>query len=178
MAALGPDGASHEGVGYWEYGVEYMLKFMDLARQRLDVDLYGNEWWRNTSAYAQYLALPRNAWTRGELHRGHRRLPSQPLVWPGVPAAGVGAAISRRTCAVAGPADRRGGRLLGQGRLVEPPLVRPRRAAEIARDAADDAPLPGHGDRLRAERLVGRRVAGRVQVRAVHRSRRHRQVLL
>ena len=32
MAALGPDGASHEGVGYWEYGVEYMLKFMDLAR--------------------------------------------------------------------------------------------------------------------------------------------------
>ena len=27
MTALGPDGASHEGVGYWEYGVEYMLKF-------------------------------------------------------------------------------------------------------------------------------------------------------
>jgi hypothetical protein len=65
MAALGPDGASHEGVGYWEYGVEYMLKFMDLARQRLDVDLYGNDWWRNTASYAQYLALPRNAWTRG-----------------------------------------------------------------------------------------------------------------
>ena len=64
MAALGPDGASHEGVGYWEYGVEYMLKFMDLARQRLDVDLYGNAWWRNTSAYAQYMSLPRNAWTR------------------------------------------------------------------------------------------------------------------
>ena len=63
MAALGPDGASHEGVGYWEYGVEYMLKFMDLARQRLDVDLYGNAWWRNTSTYAQYLSLPRNAWT-------------------------------------------------------------------------------------------------------------------
>jgi hypothetical protein len=41
-----------------------MLKFMDLARQRLDVDLYGYDWWRNTSAYAQYLALPRNSWTR------------------------------------------------------------------------------------------------------------------
>jgi len=64
MAALGPDGASHEGVGYWEYGVEYMLKFMDLARTRLDVDLYTNAWWRNTSSYAQYLALPRHAWTR------------------------------------------------------------------------------------------------------------------
>jgi hypothetical protein len=64
MAALGPDGASHEGVGYWEYGVEYMLKFMDLARQRLDVDLYGFDWWRNTSTYPQYLVLPRNSWTR------------------------------------------------------------------------------------------------------------------
>lgn len=64
MTALGPDGASHEGVGYWEYGVEYMLKFMDLARTRLGVDLYGNDWWRNTARYAQYLALPRHAWTK------------------------------------------------------------------------------------------------------------------
>ena len=64
MAALGPDGASHEGVGYWEYGAEYMLKFMDLARSRLGVDLYANQWWRNTARYAQYLALPRQAWRR------------------------------------------------------------------------------------------------------------------
>ena len=69
MAALGPDGASHEGVGYWEYGVEYMLKFMDLARTYLDVDLYDCPWWRNTATYAQYLSLPRNAGT-GQLHRG------------------------------------------------------------------------------------------------------------
>jgi hypothetical protein len=64
MAALGPDGASHEGVGYWEYGVEYMLKFMDLARTYLDVDLYGGSWWQNTAAYGQYLVLPRHAWRR------------------------------------------------------------------------------------------------------------------
>ena len=64
MAALGPDGASHEGVGYWEYGAEYMLKFMDVARSRLGVDLYTNQWWGNTARYAQYLALPRQAWTR------------------------------------------------------------------------------------------------------------------
>ena len=63
MAALGADGASHEGVGYWEYGVEYNLKFMDLARSLLGVDLYGAPWWRNTASYAQYLALPRRAWT-------------------------------------------------------------------------------------------------------------------
>ena len=65
MAALGPDGASHEGVGYWEYGVEYLLKFMDLARTHLDVDLYDHPWWRHTATYAQYLSLPRHAWTRG-----------------------------------------------------------------------------------------------------------------
>jgi hypothetical protein len=63
MAALDPDGASHEGVGYWGYGVEYMLKFMDLSRDLLAVDLYDHEWWRNTAAYRQYLALPRHAWT-------------------------------------------------------------------------------------------------------------------
>jgi hypothetical protein len=63
MVALGPDGASHEGVGYWGYGVEYMLKFMDLSRELLAVDLYDYDWWRNTAAYRQYLALPRHAWT-------------------------------------------------------------------------------------------------------------------
>lgn len=65
MAALGPDGASHEGVGYWQYGVEYMLKFMWLARDLLGVDMFDHDWWRNTSKYAQYLQLPRNAWTQG-----------------------------------------------------------------------------------------------------------------
>ena len=63
MAALGSDGASHEGVGYWGYGVEYMLKFMHLARELLDVNLYDHDWWRNTAVYRQYLALPRNIWT-------------------------------------------------------------------------------------------------------------------
>ncbi|MBM4017041.1 MAG: DUF4962 domain-containing protein [Planctomycetes bacterium] len=68
MASLGPDGASHEGVGYWEYGAEYMLKFMHLARDRLGVNLYDSPWWRNTAAYALYLTLPREAWTpRGSI---------------------------------------------------------------------------------------------------------------
>jgi hypothetical protein len=62
--ALGPDGASHEGVGYWEYGVEYLLKFMALARERLGVNLYDRDWWRHTARYPLYLSLPRSAWTR------------------------------------------------------------------------------------------------------------------
>lgn len=64
MEALGPDGASHEGVGYWEYGVEYMMKFMVLAREHFARDWFGLDWWRNTARYGLYLNLPRNAWTR------------------------------------------------------------------------------------------------------------------
>ena len=61
--ALGPDGASHEGVGYWEYGVEYLLKFMHVARELLGKDLYDHPWWHRTAHYSLYLSLPRDAWT-------------------------------------------------------------------------------------------------------------------
>jgi hypothetical protein len=61
-AALGPDGASHEGAGYWEYGVEYMLKYWHLAGELLNENL-SSPWWRNTAAYRCHLSLPRNAWT-------------------------------------------------------------------------------------------------------------------
>ncbi len=61
--ALGPDGASHEGVGYWEYGVEYLLKFMHVAHELLGHDLYQHDWWRRTARYPLYLGLPRAAWT-------------------------------------------------------------------------------------------------------------------
>ncbi len=64
MDMLGPDGASHEGVGYWEYGAENMQKFMFLARDLLGENLYDHEWWRNTAGYPLYLGLPRNVWTR------------------------------------------------------------------------------------------------------------------
>jgi hypothetical protein len=62
-AALGCDGASHEGVGYWSYGVEYMLKYWHLASELLGENL-SSPWWRNTAAYRLYLGLPRNSWTR------------------------------------------------------------------------------------------------------------------
>ena len=63
MSLLGDDGASHEGPGYWTYGTEYMLKFMTLARDLLDVDLYNNSWWRNTALYRLYMSLPQHSWT-------------------------------------------------------------------------------------------------------------------
>ena len=62
--ALGSDGASHEGVGYWDYGVEYLLKFMWLARDLFGADFYNHPWWRNTAYYPLYLSPPRHAWAR------------------------------------------------------------------------------------------------------------------
>ena len=62
-AALGDDGASHEGAGYWSYGVEYLLKFMWLAREQLGVNFYDHPWWRHTADYRLYVGLPRHAWT-------------------------------------------------------------------------------------------------------------------
>ena len=64
MRSLGPDGASHEGIPYWSYGVEYMMKFMVLARQLLEEDLFAdNAWFQNTAAFRLYGMLPRDAWT-------------------------------------------------------------------------------------------------------------------
>lgn len=61
---LGSDGASHEGIGYWQYGAEYMLKFMHLAQDLLGIDFYDHPWWQNTARYPLYLSLPRSSWTR------------------------------------------------------------------------------------------------------------------
>jgi hypothetical protein len=63
---LGPDGASHEGVPYWTYGVEYMLKFWALAADLIGEDL-SNPWWTSTAMYRLYNSLPRAAWTRTNL---------------------------------------------------------------------------------------------------------------
>ncbi len=64
LETLGPDGASHEGVGYWEYGAEHMLKLMYLAKDPLGIDLYDTAWWKNTSLYSLYLTLPGLSWSR------------------------------------------------------------------------------------------------------------------
>ena len=63
MASLGDDGASHEGVAYWKYGVDHLLRFMYFAREFLDVDMFDNDWFRKTAMYRLYMSLPRNGWT-------------------------------------------------------------------------------------------------------------------
>ena len=61
--ALGPDGASHEGVPYWSYGVEYMLKWWHMASDLLGVNP-SSIWWKRTASYRLYLGLPRDSWTQ------------------------------------------------------------------------------------------------------------------
>jgi hypothetical protein len=62
--ALGSDGASHEGVGYWEYGAEHLLKLMYLARDILHLDFYDAPWWSEAAGYSLYMTLPRQSWSR------------------------------------------------------------------------------------------------------------------
>lgn len=55
---LSPDGASQEGPGYWQYGMEFLMMAFDLSRG-VGNDFYKNStWWDNTAAYAMYMTLP------------------------------------------------------------------------------------------------------------------------
>ena len=62
LNSLGEDGAWHEGVHYWSYGLEWLLKYLDLAKQLLGEDLFDNEWLKNTAYYRLYNMLPRSMW--------------------------------------------------------------------------------------------------------------------
>ncbi|MBT3290037.1 MAG: DUF4962 domain-containing protein [Victivallales bacterium] len=70
LQALGDDGASHERYGYWEYGAEYIMRYLELADGCLGIDLYvdgkgrPHPWLSRNAAYALHLALPREMWTR------------------------------------------------------------------------------------------------------------------
>jgi len=107
LETVGDDGASHEGYGYWEYGAEYIMRYLEMSRTCLDIDLYYDSdrvphpWFSRNAAYALHLAMPQNMWTRqqsvvdiGDCPRTHwygpsyllrnlaRRYPDSP--WQGV----------------------------------------------------------------------------------------------
>ncbi len=58
LEALGPDGATHEGVTYWGCGLEYLLKYLALQRDLLEIDRFGHPWLGKTGDYRLYAALP------------------------------------------------------------------------------------------------------------------------
>jgi hypothetical protein len=104
MSILGHDGASHEGIGYWTYGVEWMLRFMALSEDIFNINFFANEsipglspdmmnakyeagdWWQNTAQYFLYMTTPFDSWSRssknvnyGDSGRGYGYGPSSIL---------------------------------------------------------------------------------------------------
>ena len=65
-AALGSDGASHEGACYWSYGTEYMLKFWALSSDLWSEDLR-SPWWSKTALYRIYIGVPQLALAKGNM---------------------------------------------------------------------------------------------------------------
>ena len=63
LLLLGDDGANHEGVGYWAYGVEWLTRYLDLSREFFGVDGYQSEFFKSTILYRIYTGLPRASWT-------------------------------------------------------------------------------------------------------------------
>lgn len=64
---LPPDGASQEGVGYWSYGIEWLLKYARLARDFTGVDVYKCDWLKNTGYYRLYMSDPEGGWSAKSL---------------------------------------------------------------------------------------------------------------
>lgn len=65
VEALGPDGASQEGLGYGEYYAEFLLKGLVLIRDLLNQDFLATcDWLKHTPLFYLYSMLPQERWTR------------------------------------------------------------------------------------------------------------------
>jgi len=61
---LQPDGASQEGMAYWQSGTDYLLRYAALSKKFLGVNMFTNPYFKNNIMFAIYLTLPENSWTR------------------------------------------------------------------------------------------------------------------
>ncbi len=60
---FGSDGMSCEGISYWSYSVEYMLKYFTAADALLGTQFLAHPWIQNAAEMPLYFALPPKAWT-------------------------------------------------------------------------------------------------------------------
>ena len=58
--ALGYEGENNEGLMYWAYGLGMALRFVDVARHTVGVDLYGQPWLQQTSRFPMYINPPQS----------------------------------------------------------------------------------------------------------------------
>ena len=60
---LQPDGVSPEGMGYWQYGMNFLVPAYEMLKNYNGKDYTQNiAWWENTGKYASYMMIPRNSW--------------------------------------------------------------------------------------------------------------------
>lgn len=64
LELLGPDGASHEGINYWSYGIDHLLKYLYLSRGLLGVDHFDNAWFKHAAEYRLHSGIPSGDWRR------------------------------------------------------------------------------------------------------------------
>ncbi|MBT3192914.1 MAG: DUF4962 domain-containing protein [Verrucomicrobia bacterium] len=67
MQYFGEDGMSCEGISYWSYSVEYMLKYFAAADPILGTDFLSHPWIHNAADMPLYFALPRESWTSANM---------------------------------------------------------------------------------------------------------------
>ena len=58
----GDDGVTIEGVGYGQYGNQFLMRYADVAKDLLGVNFYRDKWWYNNGLYQLYMTTPRNSW--------------------------------------------------------------------------------------------------------------------
>jgi hypothetical protein len=61
LACLGFQGDNNEGIGYWDYGLGFVIDYGDLLKAVCGIDLFQQPWLRQTARFPMYTAPP-GAW--------------------------------------------------------------------------------------------------------------------
>ncbi len=61
LCCLGYQGDNNEGIGYWDYGLGFVIDYGDLMRHVCSVDLFQHPWLNQTARFPMYCAPP-GAW--------------------------------------------------------------------------------------------------------------------
>ena len=61
LCCLGYQGDNNEGIGYWDYGLGFVIDYGDLLKAVCGINLFEHPWLSQTARFPMYTALP-NAW--------------------------------------------------------------------------------------------------------------------
>jgi hypothetical protein len=61
LCCLGYQGDNNEGIGYWSYGLGFVIEYADLMKAVCGIDLFQHPWLRQTARFPMYCAPP-GAW--------------------------------------------------------------------------------------------------------------------